>query len=134
MGIPDLINLLVLGAILGAMGQAARIIVGLKKAVDLASAPTTLDFKQAFETDKLLISLLIGAVAGAFGLYSLVGGNTDCNNTPIIKSETYYAVIAIGYSGADFIEGFMRKSLPTVLKEPAPAPTPPAPVPATAGQ
>jgi hypothetical protein len=124
MSIPDLINVMILGAILGAMGQAIRIIVGLKKVVDLASAPTTLDFKESFEANKLIISLLIGAVAGAIGLYSLVGDKADCNNAPLIYSETYYAVIAMGYSGADFIEGFMRKAMPTAFKDTPPAPAP----------
>ena len=52
-----------LGAILGATGQGIRVIVGLKKAAESAQA-TGSSLKQVFNGARLLVSLLIGAIAG----------------------------------------------------------------------
>jgi hypothetical protein len=59
----DWIWIVLLGALLGAAGQGVRIIVGLKKASDEA-ATLGHRFAEHFEPARLLVSLLIGAVAG----------------------------------------------------------------------
>ena len=53
-----------LGLILGVVGQGARVIVGLKKQID---DPSTGTAAQWFDTKRLVVSLLIGAVAGSLG-------------------------------------------------------------------
>jgi len=90
-----------LGALLGALGQGARMIVGLKKTADEARAQK-LDFSAVFEASQLWISIVIGAVAGGLATLTML----DKMNPP--AKETIMALIAAGYAGADFIEGFMR--------------------------
>lgn len=93
---------LLLGGFLGAVGQAARVIVGIKKRLDEAKKPRK-KWGDWFDARRLTISLLlaiiVGAVAGVLGVMNYMG--TD------VTKETMIALIAIGYSGTDFIEGFM---------------------------
>ena len=95
-----LINVL-LGMVLGTIGQGIRVIVGLKKAHDLKKGE---DFKVNMEVSRMLISLLIGAVAGGLAAVSLF-------ETDEVTRQQMLSIVAIGYSGADFIEGFMRRKL-----------------------
>jgi hypothetical protein len=97
-------QLLAIGAMFGAVGQAIRVIPGLKKAADEAAANGS-GLKQEFSGGRLAVSLLIGAVAGVLGAISL--------SVPVdgekIGSSTIIALLGIGYSGADFIEAFMSR-------------------------
>ena len=95
-----LINVL-LGMVLGMIGQGIRIVVGLKKAHD---AKKSENFKEDMEMSRMLISLLIGAVAGGLAAVSLL-------ETDEVTRQQMLSIVAIGYSGADFIEGFMRRKL-----------------------
>ena len=90
-----------LGIVLGALGQGARTIVGLKKLNDYsddADSTTAL-----IDGVRLLISFGIGGVAGAFAAITLI---TDISKVP---SEQLFAIAASGYAGADFIEGFITR-------------------------
>lgn len=97
-------QLMAIGAMFGALGQAIRVIPGLKKVADEAAA-TGSRLKQEFSGGRLGVSLLIGAVAGVLGAISL--------SVPVdgekIGSSTIIALLGIGYSGADFIEAFMSR-------------------------
>jgi len=88
--------------LLGAAGQGARAIVGLKKTSDEAKAKNT-SFATQFDAGQLLVSLLIGAIAGLFAALAMW---TKMGN--LESRETLLALVAAGYAGADFIEGFMR--------------------------
>ncbi len=97
-------ELVLIGAVFGALGQAIRVIAGLKKAADGAAASGS-QLSQDFSGGRLGVSLLIGAVAGVLGAISLsvpVGAEK-------ISSTTIIALLGIGYSGADFIEAFMSR-------------------------
>ena len=97
---------IVLGAILGAVGQGIRLIVGIKKQLEISEKGKKWD--DWFEMKQLLVSLIIaftiGGVAGVLGVVELLGTN--------ITKESMIALIAIGYAGTDFIEGFMKKRTP----------------------
>ena len=58
-----------------------------------------------FSGSRLLISLLIGAVAGVLGAISL---NVPLGDAPI-ETSTIIALLGVGYGGADFIEAFMAR-------------------------
>jgi putative chitinase len=91
-----------LGIIFGALGQGARTIVGIKKLNDYstdANATAAL-----IDGVRLLISFGIGGVAGAFAAVTLI---TDI--TKAIPLEQLFAIAASGYTGSDFIEGFMSR-------------------------
>ena len=94
----DVITTIIAGGLLGTLGQGIRMAVGLKKLSDTnrASGGAETDINGA----RLLLSLFIGFVAGA--LFLLIKDDTEINK------ELLFTVIAAGYSGADFIEGFFN--------------------------
>lgn len=101
MGVYEVFTFIVLGTLLGILGQILRVVVGIKKEIEQASAVEK-PLKDSFDSIRLAISLMIGGVAGGLGAISLLG--TEVNR------ELLLTLVAIGYSGADFIEGFMRKN------------------------
>jgi len=108
------ISIISLGALMGLLGQAVRVVVGLKKAKDHAAAQQHA-FGEMFEPSALLISLGIGAVAGALAAVIVVKPDSS------ITTETLLGLAAAGYSGADFVEGFVSRYLPAgTLQPPAP--------------
>lgn len=122
----DLFFLLV-GIVLGAVGQVARIFVGLKKQYDATDIPstgdtgtTTINGKVQDVTNKmstfwnnkrLIISVAIGGFAGFASALVLTPLTTEIN------TEFILAIVAAGYAGADFIEGLMRTKAPKVTTE-----------------
>jgi len=109
-------QLLTLGGLAGAMGQAIRVIVGMKKLSDQASDANTTLAAMIVPT-QLVVSLLIGFIAGALASSQLI------SDLAHISSQQIFTLSAAGYAGADFIEGFMTRMTPSV---PAPAATPAA--------
>ena len=103
-----LLSNLLLGGLLGLVGQSIRVIVGLKKTYD-ASVQTNQQFADVFESRQLFISLLIGFVAGALGILTIM--NDQGQLTKTVK-EIAIQLITIGYAGTDFIEGFIKKYIP----------------------
>ncbi|MFM9947817.1 MAG: hypothetical protein ACKV1O_07770 [Saprospiraceae bacterium] len=99
---------LCIGGLLGLAGQVIRVLVGIKKTYDNPDV-TAKNFSEKFDSQRLVISLLIGFSAGM--LASLMIGLVHYKNT-IPSNETLAGLIAAGYSGADFIEGFIRKKMP----------------------
>ena len=98
---------LILGGILGMIGQSIRMVMGLKKASDEASAKGQ-KLGDMFEGSRLILTLLIGFIAGALAIISL-SGTIDVK---AFTSENIVTLIGAGYAGTDFIEGFVKKSIP----------------------
>lgn len=96
----DVINTVIAGGLLGALGQSIRMAVGLKKLSDV-NQTKALNEKEGINTARLLISLAFGFAAGA--LFLIIKGTTD-----IGKQEFIFSIIAAGYAGTDFIEGFFN--------------------------
>ena len=103
-----LLNALLLGGLLGLVGQGIRMIVGLKKTYDQSQSENT-KFSEAIEPRRLGLSLVIGFIAGILGALAL-----NISTMPELSNETLSALIGIGYAGTDFIEGFIRKVKPNV--------------------
>lgn len=135
---PDWLHLILLGGIMGLMGQGVRVIIGLKKLNDevgskasaaLATGDTQPKTSDSIDVSRLLVSLLIGFIAGALAALTL--------NLPLANGDTkpLFAFMAAGYTGTDFIEGIMSRYLPTT---PPSAGTgsgePPPPAPAAGGE
>ncbi len=103
----------VLGGILGAVGQCMRVIVGVKKRQEDASRQGK-KWEDLFEAKQLMTSLIIaltiGGVAGILGAIELLGSE--------LTKECLISIIAIGYAGTDFVEGFMSVRA-TAQKTPA---------------
>jgi hypothetical protein len=120
----DWLFVLVLGGAAGALGQMVRTVVGLKKAADSRAASAS---EGAFDSQRLVLSLVIGATAGAIAALT-----TNVDPTERIPLQAVLGLAAAGYAGADFIEGAMRRALPSVTAPAVPAApaasTAPAPV------
>lgn len=101
------LTLIILGGILGAAGQGARVIVGLKKVNDEAAAKNT-TMSQLIEPSRLLVSLLIGFVAGVLAAVVM-----HDDKSPNPTASALLAFAAAGYAGTDFIEGIMSRFLPS---------------------
>ena len=99
----SLVMMLLVGGILGMVGQGVRTIVGLKK----LSEKTKQDgksFGEDFKPSTLIVSLIIGFIAGVLGIVSL-----DMGDEGVVDKATILTLLGIGYAGTDFIEGFIRK-------------------------
>jgi hypothetical protein len=94
---------------MGMTGQLVRAIAGTKKINDKATG-MEVKFADVFDWPKFLMSLTTGFVAGVIAGLSLNpdGGSNSTN------SHFWLGVLAAGYAGADFIEAFLKKSLPDV--------------------
>ncbi len=113
MSITEWVLALVLGGILGMVGQGIRVIAGLKKVNDQALARGE-SFNSLFQGTTLGISLLIGFVAGALAILAFAGKEALQHPT----REVIIAIIGAGYAGTDFIEGFIKKHLPAGHRAP----------------
>jgi putative chitinase len=96
------LEIVALGIIFGGLGQGARTIVGIKKLNDYADDANPLS--ALIDGMRLLTSFGIGGVAGAFAAVTLI---TDF--TKPIPLEQLFAIAAAGYTGSDFIEGFIGR-------------------------
>ncbi len=102
----DWILQILLGAMLGLIGQGIRVVSGLKKLHDSAEQQNR-PFGDMFDLATLAVSLLIGAIAGALAIIGVSGaGPTQLDRSTVIM------LITSGYAGTDFIEAFMSRYLP----------------------
>jgi hypothetical protein len=95
-----------LGAILGATGQGIRVIVGLKKAAESAQAAGS-NLKQVFNGARLLVSLLIGAIAGVLAALPFI------SQAETITYQTLVALLGAGYAGLTSSKGSCVERYPT---------------------
>jgi len=106
-----LINLLLLGGVSGVVGQALRIIVGLKKLnYNNSVAVTTGATQQDFSWARMVLSIFLGFIAGILGM--LVEYFATDNNNVNVGPELIVAITAVGYSTVDFVEGMFNAYLP----------------------
>ena len=107
MGTTDWVMTLILGGILGMVGQGIRVIIGLKK-MNQTAAQKGKKFSDLFQGNTLGLSLLIGFIAGALAMIG-VTGSMEVGNP---SKELIVTILGAGYAGTDFIEGFINKYLP----------------------
>ena len=105
----ELLLQLLLGAILGIVGQLIRFLVGYYKMFDQAQQ-NQVKVKDMFVPARFWISVMIGFVAGILGMVSISTFKADFFAQNV--KQTILTLIASGYAGADFIEGFIRKYIP----------------------
>jgi hypothetical protein len=107
-GAASMLTALLLGGLMGLLGQGIRAIVGLKSMVDLANA-TAVAQDDVFRAARLLVSLMIGFIAGVAATLALGPDKLSGQTVPI---DLLLGIAAAGYAGTDFIEGFMSQYLP----------------------
>lgn len=108
-----------LGGVLGMLGQALRVVVGLKKVHD-ESGEAGKPFAEVFNSSRLILSLLVGFVAGALTLLF------DEGVVKTVRMETVGLLLAAGYAGTDATEALMRRGQGNA-PVPAPAAQPAGP-------
>jgi hypothetical protein len=101
---------LLLFGLMGLIGQGIRAVVGLKNsAAAQATNPTE---QSAFNAAYLLVSLMIGFIAGVVAGLAL---NWDVVTGALasgIDIKTLLGIVAAGYAGADFIENSFSNIIP----------------------
>lgn len=103
-----MLNILILGALMGILGQGARAVVGLKGMADDAKA-LSLSPNDLFQAARLLTSFLIGSLVGMAAAVVYIKNN---GVAAITDAQTLLAFAASGYLGTDFLEGFISQYLP----------------------
>jgi hypothetical protein len=107
MNATEILAYILLGGVLGAVGQSMRVIVGLKKEIDDAKQRTTdKSVKDWFDARELWVSLLLGAIAG------IVAAGLAFKPDMTFDKNFLLGVVAAGYAGADFLGGIMSKWQP----------------------
>jgi hypothetical protein len=122
----EYVSALILGGILGMVGQGLRVIVGLKKLYDALEGIDGMPTK--FDSRRLWLSLFIGFVAGSFGMILKI--DYESVSTMVMNREFMISIVAIGYMGVDFIEGVMKSYVAKFergLHQPTPSPRPSEP-------
>ena len=104
MDVWTVIGYLLLGGILGAVGQCLRIVLGLKKIHDEAVQKNQ-RIRDLFDKGQMwtsfLIAFIVGTVAGILGIIDFMGQE--------ITRQFILTLIGVGYAGTDFIEGLILK-------------------------
>jgi hypothetical protein len=110
----DILGNLLLAAFLGAVGQLIRIVAGLKKASDEASANDQ-TLRSNFDGKRLLVSLGISVAVGALaGLLAAFQAATPWDKSVLLS------LLGAGYAGSDFIEAFMKRASGSSFAAPRP--------------
>jgi hypothetical protein len=102
-----MLEILILGALMGILGQGARAVVGLKGMADDAKS-LGLSPNDLFEAARLITSFLIGFLVGlaAALIYIKSYGTAEPG------WQVLLGFAASGYLGTDFLEGFISQYLP----------------------
>jgi hypothetical protein len=98
----DWLQIITLGGLMGAIGQGARTIVGLKKIND-AAASAEVSSTDLFVASRVLVSLAIGFIAGGVAAILII------KSIQAVSLEQLFTLAATGYAGTDAIEGFMSR-------------------------
>lgn len=105
----DWISLILLGLLLGALGQGVRSVMGTYKTLVRPAAEGQV--AQPLSIQRLALTIVGGACAGGLAALTLdltTSGAADGKLTP----EAIGAMLAAGYAGTDFVEGFIRSRIP----------------------
>lgn len=107
------IQVFVLGAFAGAVGQLVRSIAGVARQNRQASEAATTGHAPppGYQVSTLVTSLIIGAVAGIIAAAVLNQSLFPAGDSGI-PLQTILGIVAAGYTGADFIEGIAGKYFP----------------------
>jgi hypothetical protein len=93
---------LLLGGLMGLVGQGARAAIGLKKMNDTAQS-TDLDWSDVFIASRFFVSLGTGFVVGVITALAKI---SDLVQVDADHMQVLIAIAAAGYAGTDAIEAF----------------------------
>lgn len=104
MTIPATLSFFAIAALLGAAGQLARVVVGMKKQMEMPR--TGKGSEEWFNVKQLVTSILFGTLAGITTALVQFDPNVE------ITKSLLMGFAAAGYTGADVLEGLFQKWLP----------------------
>jgi len=104
------LEILVLGALMGMLGQGARAVIGLKTMTDYANAQGV-SASDLFVAARLITSLLIGTLVG---LASALVFYIDDGKATDLSSHILVGWAAAAYAGTDALEAFISQYLSPV--------------------
>ena len=105
-GSSDILAALVLGGLVGTVGQATRSVAGMKKLFDEAQGQDV-KLSQLFDSVRFFLSLLIGFIAGMIAVLTL--GIEKVSQIGPGDTALLMGIAAAGYAGTDFIEAFTSR-------------------------
>lgn len=117
---------LLLGGLMGMIGQGIRAVAGLKKMNDDAQSQGAAA-QDLFMASRLVISLIIGFIAGVIAASTMLSKLIDMTSGDV---GILFGIAAAGYAGADFIEAMAPSIVGAAGKPVTPNPTNTAPPPA----
>jgi hypothetical protein len=107
-----MLEALMLGGLMGLLGQGGRAVIGLKKMADNAKV-IDLNPSDLFQAARLLVSLVIGFLVGVAA--ALIHFGLSAADPKMITWHVLIGFASSGYAGTDILEGFMNTYLtPTV--------------------
>jgi Na+/H+ antiporter NhaC len=104
----NLIVLLIFCGFLGLLGQMLRVLVGIKKQIEAHKNDEPKNYSW-FNLSELIISLIISIPVGMIAGLALTATNITSVDISSMNTSFFLAIIASGYGGTDFIEGFLKK-------------------------
>jgi hypothetical protein len=111
MSISQMLAFLLLGGLMGLLGQGARTVVGLKSMTEDAKS-LGLSPNDMFQAARLVTSLIIGFLVGVAAALIYMSSHT-LTDTSTIAWNVLLGFAASGYAGTDFLESFISKYLPS---------------------
>ena len=108
--------ILLIGGLMGMLGQGARAVAGLKSMTDEANSLNA-DPGELFQATRLIVSLIIGLLVGLAAAVIFLSTATK----PELSWSTYLGFAAAGYTGTDFLEAFLSKYLGKPVQASVPA-------------
>ena len=100
------ITIILLGGIMGLLGQGVRAAMGMQKLKEESEAAGH-SAEGGFRSNMFLSSLLTGFVAGALASFTV-----EFKDTSKIEVAQLMGMFAAGYAGTDFIENTAKRFLP----------------------
>lgn len=106
-------DLILLGVVMGVIGQGLRAAMGINKA-SLAAQAAGMRDEDVIHPWRTVMSLVLGGIAGALAAI------TTASEGPI-STEMLLGFLAAGYAGSDFIEGVVTRFRPPLGPSTRPA-------------
>lgn len=105
------LQLALMGGIFGLLGQLVRTAMGMRK-LTRSSGGLKKAMADEFSQSQLLISLLLGALAGIMATFTVPGLEGFADN-PVVSPTVILAIVSAGYAGGDFLEGIVKSQFQT---------------------
>ncbi|MDX8355320.1 hypothetical protein [Cognatiyoonia sp. IB215182] len=105
------LQLALMGGIFGLLGQLIRTAMGMRK-LSRSSGGLKTAMADQFSQSQLLISLMLGILAGIVATFTVPGLEGFAEN-PVVSPTVILTIMSAGYAGGDFLEGIVKSQFRT---------------------